>query len=1137
MVVSALIATGLFALEQPASAAPGQPFPTLESPYTEAVFGTAPAFLGGVAFAPNGDVWADTCGFDSSPMYLFQKSTSTFVHGTTVHPSTEVPSNAGCGLTDHPDGHIYSNTDLGVAQLDASTGAPLATFGPPGNALGITVDPRTNDLIYVGQDCRFTATCTIEDVNPQTHQAHAFATLPSSTASYVDGVTFDPTGTYLLLSTRAPSYALTILDRTGNVVQQVAMGDEPDGISFHATSPQFVVTNNTDGTMTRFDFPGGNLKGTPTLSTFASGGYRGDLSLVGSDGCIYLTQAGTNYLDGSTSSDNSLVTICPGFAPSPGTPPAAGPVYVALGDSYSSGEGAPPFEDGTNYPPAVQQENTYTYGTNATGCHRSLTNYAKLFAGTIDPGTSTTLVDRTCSGAEIGAAVSPDKGPIIPPDPLTGVPSQVTQAEQRLAANFGLGPSDVNVVSATMGGNDAGFGDLISACLIPNLAKVLFAQYDNVPGEVEFLVSHFASCQNIDSLLFHTGSKIAKLQGIEANAEGFLTGEFPNASVYQLTYPGIVPSTSDFGGDNCGGVLRSDIKYVRGKVQSIDDAIRSAGAATSQFAPNFHIVDVQNAFGPNALCPADPSQALATGISETALQNTVAGLLTPGSQSRQLLDNLSNSYQSLRDCVLLSGLTAFLFCRGDYDNVKTALSNLEAFFTGPEINKLVASLAPGQTEQQRFDDSRFFFHPNAVGQGIMACNLDAAYHGNPQSECAPNLNGVLTYLFDGTSLTSMAPVTLTPGAPVPFKFNGFDPGSPVTVEVHSAGIPLGSFTADSTGTVAGSLAIPANLSPGVHQIEFAGTNNTSPRSIDVLISVPGRPVGGSDYGMYFCCFPNDSQVDVNIGGLDWGAQPTDEDGGVFVTFPMPDPAKPGTLTVTATGTTSGQTQSRTLDPAPSSAAVWARNPSPSAVTVTGARNTFGWLHSDGGVSVSGAQNSLTGGVEMAGGFNLTGAHNTVSPAPVTTPPGGSPLSVDMAAYAPGSPLARSLGSGYTAIPAASCSNGAWSPAPSAIPAGVVYVPCGVTLDGSGAAVTATIVADGPLTISGTGWSLAPAFQGLGLAAASFTLSGTSNTFTGAVWAAGPFVASGSSNTFGCGAYADTVRLSGAKNSFSACPSG
>jgi hypothetical protein len=210
----------------------------------------------------------------------------------------------------------------GVANVDRETGSPLGFMGPPSNSLGIVVDPQTNHLIYAGADCRFTGTCTFIRLNPTDGTSSVFAALAGTDADFVDGMYFDPTGNFLFLANRAPEFRLTILDRTGAIVQHVPMDSEPDGVAFHASPPKFVVTNNTDGTMTRFDFPGDNYALGPVVSAFASGGFRGDLSQVDADGCINLTQKGTRYNDGTvtepTSTENSLVRICGGFAPPPG---------------------------------------------------------------------------------------------------------------------------------------------------------------------------------------------------------------------------------------------------------------------------------------------------------------------------------------------------------------------------------------------------------------------------------------------------------------------------------------------------------------------------------------------------------------------------------------------------------------------------------------------------------------------------------------------------------------------------------------------------------------------------------------------------------------------------------------------------
>jgi hypothetical protein len=302
-------------------------FTFLESGFTQTLYGNAPGGFGSPAFAPNGDVWV-RLGCLGGPSGLDR-----FVAGTTVadgHGGMEHPLAvgspfaliSGCGLTNHPDGTIYANTGFGVRNLDANTGALLRTFGPGGNSTGITVDPQTNNVVYVGVDCRFAVTCTIVTINPITGISSAFAVLPSTTASFIDGIYFDPGGNYLFMSNRGNTgsptqFHMTILDRTGTVVNDVGMTSEPDGIAFHV-NPSFVVTNNTDGTMTRFDFPSNVFTAPPVQSLFASGGFRGDLTQVGPDSCLYLSQEGTRFADNTTSGNNSIVQICPSFAPPPG---------------------------------------------------------------------------------------------------------------------------------------------------------------------------------------------------------------------------------------------------------------------------------------------------------------------------------------------------------------------------------------------------------------------------------------------------------------------------------------------------------------------------------------------------------------------------------------------------------------------------------------------------------------------------------------------------------------------------------------------------------------------------------------------------------------------------------------------------
>lgn len=115
-------------------------------------------------------------------------------------------------------------------------------------------------------------------------------------------------------------------------------------------------------------------------------------------------------------------------------PPAK---YVAMGDSFSSGEGNPQFE----------------YKTNMDGineCHRSHVAYPRLLQN--DSNLSLGSTDFTaCSGATTGNILHGGQG--------DGSWGSIPQIDK-------LSPN-VDVVTITIGGNDIGFGGVIKACADP----------------------------------------------------------------------------------------------------------------------------------------------------------------------------------------------------------------------------------------------------------------------------------------------------------------------------------------------------------------------------------------------------------------------------------------------------------------------------------------------------------------------------------------------------------------------------------------------------------------------------------------------------------------------------------------------
>ena len=324
----------------------------LDPAYAQRLFGvtssflrTAPArgYLGGVVALQNGDVIAAECETSVTRLHRFSASSTYVVRGTTLHAETiSNPIAGGCGIALHPDGYLYSNmfegaSGFGVSRIDLATGA-VTKMGPPGNALGIAIDPVSHNIVYAGQGCKPAfgpPPCTLFELDPATGLVVNLIPLDPLQFQYIDGVAFNPTGEYLFLTNRDPTFDLIVLRRTSGtavVVQKVPTSAEPIGIGFHAVSPKFVVTNNQNGTMTRLVFPGDDYMAPPTESQLAQQGFRGDLMQAGPDGCLYVTQDGSRYDDGDNGppTENSIVQICDGFAAPPGITPNPPPPPSSL---------------------------------------------------------------------------------------------------------------------------------------------------------------------------------------------------------------------------------------------------------------------------------------------------------------------------------------------------------------------------------------------------------------------------------------------------------------------------------------------------------------------------------------------------------------------------------------------------------------------------------------------------------------------------------------------------------------------------------------------------------------------------------------------------------------------------------------
>ncbi|HET9102471.1 MAG TPA: SGNH/GDSL hydrolase family protein [Solirubrobacteraceae bacterium] len=200
---------------------------------------------------------------------------------------------------------------------------------------------------------------------------------------------------------------------------------------------------------------------------------------------------------------------------------AAAPGYVALGDSYSSGVG------------------TRVYYSDGTSCERSPDAYPPK----ISAARGYALSFQACSGAKTGDVNSSQLGPLS---------------------------ATTNLVTITIGGNDAGFSNVIVNC----------AAYYFTCGSAINSADSFISNQ---------------LPGLLNTTYGNIRSHAPNAHVVVLGYPHLFTSN----GTTCNfNTLTSGNEKKLNSTADLLDSVISGRAA----AHGFTYVDPRNAFLPHEVC-------------------------------------------------------------------------------------------------------------------------------------------------------------------------------------------------------------------------------------------------------------------------------------------------------------------------------------------------------------------------------------------------------------------------------------------------------------------------------------------------------------------------------------------------------
>ncbi|MFF7634952.1 SGNH/GDSL hydrolase family protein [Kitasatospora sp. NPDC008050] len=203
---------------------------------------------------------------------------------------------------------------------------------------------------------------------------------------------------------------------------------------------------------------------------------------------------------------------------------AAGVNYVALGDSYSAGVGAG------------------NYDSSSGNCSRSYDAYPELWAAANSPASSSFVA---CSGAKTGDVLN----------------------TQLSAVN-----SSTNLISLTIGGNDAGFSSTMETCVLDGTS----------------------ACQSAVSTAESYATNT--LPGQLSNLYQAIRSKAPSAEVVVLGYPNLyeVPGSCWF------GISDTSRTAINGAADTLDGVIAKAAANAG-----FTFADVRNAFSGHEICSDD----------------------------------------------------------------------------------------------------------------------------------------------------------------------------------------------------------------------------------------------------------------------------------------------------------------------------------------------------------------------------------------------------------------------------------------------------------------------------------------------------------------------------------------------------
>lgn len=260
--------------------------------------------------------------------------------------------------------------------------------------------------------------------------------------------------------------------------------------------------------------------------------------------------------------------------------------YLALGDSYTSGEGAFDYLSGTD--------------TGDNSCHLSGWSYPVLLTHDLFSPASGHSV--ACSGAviaDIGSQSQAYRGQVRGGETYTQLETDQPALLSSVMTNYMpgyvaqqrfIGRALPRIITVSVGGNDIGFGDIIEQCVTPHLA--LHSSND--------CFDTYEDRQEIKELIDRTGQHWTSLFKQ-------LTRQVPGVTIYVIGYPDIA---SDQG--SCGlnvHLSKNELAFSKNLISYLDETIRQSAAKA---AANY--IDISQALAGHRLCEANSVNIAVNGL-------------------------------------------------------------------------------------------------------------------------------------------------------------------------------------------------------------------------------------------------------------------------------------------------------------------------------------------------------------------------------------------------------------------------------------------------------------------------------------------------------------------------------------------